>query len=100
MALAVTASKQIPQMGILHADATDLRSYTGGVTQSSIGLCTACSWARRVENGRGSTFLRCGRYDVDRRFPKYPPLPMTSCIGFDPPPPGLTLDQLGQQKDV
>ena len=100
MCWVVTASKQIPQTGILQADATGARSYTGRVTQSSIGLCAACSWARRVESGRGSVFLRCGRYDTDRRFPKYPPLPVTSCIGFDPPPPEVPLPEWPEQKDA
>lgn len=29
-------------------------------------------------------FLRCSMHDVDPRFRKYPPLPVTACPGFAP----------------
>ncbi len=29
----------------------------------------------------------CGRAKNDKRFPKYPPLPVLSCPGFEPLPP-------------
>lgn len=57
---------------------------------TAAGLCLSCRWARRVTNRRGSVFFRCGRADGDPRFPRYPPLPVLVCEGFeegDPPPP-------------
>jgi hypothetical protein len=46
------------------------------------GLCATCGHARRVENDRGSVFVRCGYAAVDPSFPKYPPLPMLACIAY------------------
>jgi len=48
------------------------------------GLCAHCSWVRRVGNRRGSEFFMCGRATEDRRFPRYPALPVLSCRGFEP----------------
>jgi len=50
---------------------------------TSIGLCVSCRFAARIESGRGSVFLRCGRHDEDARFPKYPRLPVIECAGFE-----------------
>ena len=47
------------------------------------GLCADCAWARVVRTARGSAFLRCGRSDEDPRYPKYPPLPVRRCDGFE-----------------
>ena len=47
------------------------------------GLCNTCVWARSVANRRGSAFLLCGRHRLDSRFPKYPPLPVSSCAGYE-----------------
>ena len=47
-----------------------------------VGLCAACSQARAVVSGRGSTFWRCDLSASDPRFPKYPPLPVLRCAGF------------------
>jgi len=49
----------------------------------AVGLCRSCRWVRPVTNRRGSTFFRCGRADTDSRFPRYPPLPMLECIGYE-----------------
>jgi hypothetical protein len=49
----------------------------------AIGLCVSCRWMRRVTNRRGSTFFRCGLADTDPAFPRYPPLPVLSCAGFE-----------------
>ncbi|MCK9487342.1 MAG: hypothetical protein M0R73_11700 [Dehalococcoidia bacterium] len=56
-----------------------------GSSHSVLGLCGACRYARRVPSARGSVFLRCGMHDVDARYRKYPPLPVTACPGFAPP---------------
>jgi hypothetical protein len=47
------------------------------------GLCALCAHVRVVRSGRGSTFYLCERSATDRRFAKYPRLPLTSCHGFD-----------------
>lgn len=52
--------------------------------RSRLGLCGGCAHAREVRSARGSTFLRCGMHDVDARYPKYPPLPLSACPGFEP----------------
>jgi hypothetical protein len=31
-----------------------------------------------------STFVRCGKADVDPAFPRYPRLPVVACAGFAP----------------
>jgi hypothetical protein len=49
----------------------------------SVGLCRTCQWMRAVTNRRGSTFFRCGRADLDARFPRYPALPVLQCIGYE-----------------
>jgi hypothetical protein len=38
---------------------------------------------REVVSARGSRFVRCGRSDEDARFPRYPPLPVLRCAGFE-----------------
>src|SRR5207245_8960994 len=49
----------------------------------SVGLCLTCRWMRSIANRRGSTFYRCGLADSDPRFPRYPPLPVLSCNGYE-----------------
>jgi hypothetical protein len=50
------------------------------------GLCRACRHARLLASAR-SVFLRCGLADEDPRFPRYPPLPVRACEGYDPTSP-------------
>ncbi len=45
------------------------------------GLCETCRHAR-VLTSRTSLFLRCGRAETDPRFPRYPPLPVVACRGW------------------
>jgi hypothetical protein len=47
------------------------------------GLCADCRHTIRILSSRGSTFYRCGLSDTDPRFPRYPSLPITSCIGYE-----------------
>lgn len=47
------------------------------------GLCDRCAHHRIIRSGRGSAFLMCGRAKDDRRYMKYPPLPVFRCEGFD-----------------
>jgi hypothetical protein len=49
-----------------------------------VGLCLDCRWSRTVENRRGSVFYRCLRADTDPAYPRYPPLPVRSCPGYEP----------------
>jgi hypothetical protein len=49
----------------------------------AVGLCLSCRWVRTVTNRRGSTFFRCGRADTDPSFPRYPPLPVLECVGYE-----------------
>lgn len=48
------------------------------------GLCATCAHARRVTSARGSTFVLCERSQSDRRYAKYPPLPVLRCDGYEP----------------
>jgi hypothetical protein len=48
-----------------------------------VGLCATCVHSRVIESKRGSAFWRCGRSETDERFPKYPPLPVRACEGFE-----------------
>ena len=51
-----------------------------------VGLCHRCVWMRRIRSHRSSVFYLCGRHRRDPTFPKYPPLPVLQCRGFDPNP--------------
>ena len=44
------------------------------------GLCATCRHAEVLRSKR-SAFLRCARADQDARFPRYPGLPVLSCVG-------------------
>ena len=48
------------------------------------GLCGTCRHSRVIVTARGSTFRLCERSAADPRFPRYPNLPVVSCIGFEP----------------
>lgn len=50
------------------------------------GLCDSCIHARAITSSRGSTFIRCELSFTDPRFPKYPPLPVVRCEGYEPDP--------------
>jgi hypothetical protein len=49
-----------------------------------VGLCGRCVHHRIIENRRGSRFHMCARALTDRRFAKYPPLPVLRCPGYEP----------------
>jgi hypothetical protein len=48
------------------------------------GLCVGCLHAKLNETRRGTAYLRCTRAAWDTRLPRYPRLPVTQCVGFDP----------------
>jgi hypothetical protein len=45
------------------------------------GLCATCEHLRLLASRR-SVFVRCGLAATDPRFPKYPPLPVRACAGY------------------
>jgi hypothetical protein len=47
------------------------------------GLCANCKHVRRILSDRGSVFYLCQLSKTDPRFPKYPPLPVTACDGYE-----------------
>ena len=47
------------------------------------GLCGRCAHAEWIRNDRGSEFLRCGRSGSDRRYAKFPLLPVLICAGYE-----------------
>jgi hypothetical protein len=48
-----------------------------------VGLCATCAHVNVITSDRGSTFYACLRSKTDARFPRYPRLPVLSCIGYD-----------------
>jgi hypothetical protein len=49
-----------------------------------IGLCATCRFRRIITSDRGSVFYLCERSFTDPAFPKYPPLPVRNCAGYEP----------------
>ena len=47
------------------------------------GWCANCQHAKLNETRRGTAYLRCTRAAWDARLPRYPRLPVVSCVGFD-----------------
>lgn len=47
------------------------------------GLCGTCRHKRLMVSDRGSVFLRCERAKTDPAYPKYPPLPVWNCAGYE-----------------
>jgi hypothetical protein len=46
------------------------------------GLCDSCVHQKLIKNTRGSTFNLCELSKTDKRFPKYPRLPVLQCSGY------------------
>jgi hypothetical protein len=57
----------------------------GAVPQAlPAGLCDRCAYQRLVPNTRGSIFSLCERSRREPEvFPRYPPLPVRECAGFE-----------------
>jgi hypothetical protein len=48
------------------------------------GLCNSCVHQRVVRTTRGSVFSLCQRSKAEPdRFPRYPRLPVTACVGYE-----------------
>jgi hypothetical protein len=54
--------------------------------EPSTGLCAKCRHARQIVSGKGSRFVLCELSRTDPRFPRYPPLPVLACSGFERAP--------------
>ena len=50
----------------------------------TVGLCSRCRFATTQPSAKGSAFWRCRRADSDSTFRRYPPLPIRTCLGFEP----------------
>ncbi|MGA8104039.1 MAG: hypothetical protein WB869_17910 [Candidatus Acidiferrales bacterium] len=48
-----------------------------------VGLCGRCVFAKKITSNRGSNFYLCRRSETDPGYPKYPPLPVIACPGFE-----------------
>jgi hypothetical protein len=48
------------------------------------GLCAECEHASVKDTKRGTTYLRCTRAEWDGRLVRYPTLPVTDCVGYEP----------------
>ena len=48
------------------------------------GLCGHCRHAGRIVSSRGTLFYLCRLSFTDPMFPKYPPLPVVACAGYEP----------------
>jgi hypothetical protein len=46
------------------------------------GLCRTCGYARWLRSHRGALFLLCGRSREERRYARYPRLPVFRCPGY------------------
>ena len=47
------------------------------------GLCAACVHLKLLASPR-SVFVRCGLAATDPAYPRYPPLPVLRCGGYQP----------------
>ena len=52
------------------------------VVDGGAGLCVTCAHVQIVRSARGSEFVLCRLSFSDPRFPKYPPLPVLECAGY------------------
>jgi hypothetical protein len=62
---------------------------------SGTGLCGSCQHHRWIEARRGARYLLCERSRTDRRLPRYPPLPVLRCDGYEP---ATTAPPRGQER--
>lgn len=47
------------------------------------GLCASCLHAKPILSSRNKTFIRCERSFSDPGYPRYPPLPVIECPGYE-----------------
>jgi hypothetical protein len=53
-------------------------------SSASVGLCANCRHSKLVVSAKGGQFWLCERSRTDRRYPKYPRLPVLECPGYEP----------------
>jgi hypothetical protein len=56
---------------------------SGSLTPVKAGLCDSCAHQKLISTGRGSVFSMCLRSKTDKRFPKYPRVPVERCAGYE-----------------
>ena len=61
------------------------RSPGGILLAMRAGLCDSCRHQKLIKNTRGATFSLCARSLTDPEYPKYPPLPVIKCRGYEEP---------------
>jgi hypothetical protein len=54
-----------------------------GGQKARAGLCASCAHAKIVTSSRESVFFLCQRSLTDPGFPRYPPLPVLTCRGYE-----------------
>ncbi len=47
------------------------------------GLCGRCGHSRVIRTRKGSVFRFCRKSEQDPGYPRYPPLPVLACRGFE-----------------
>jgi pimeloyl-ACP methyl ester carboxylesterase len=61
-----------------------LDALCGFFESAGVGLCLRCRHVERVISAHRVTYYKCRLSALDPRFPKYPPLPIVSCAGYEP----------------
>ena len=61
-----------------------MKPQDASAEERRVGLCRTCRHHRRVEARKGSVFYLCRRSVEDPEYPKYPPLPVLRCLGYEP----------------
>ncbi len=59
----------------------DPYSVEGAIPRGA-GLCATCVHSRAVRTRRGSLFVMCGLSARRPELPRYPPLPVRACPGY------------------
>jgi len=62
---------------------SDGRGTSELLRRARVGLCLDCRHARALTSARGSEFWLCGRGANEKEYPKYPPLPVLRCRGWE-----------------
>ena len=66
-----------------------------GSERLRVGLCADCSYMKKIESARGSTFYLCQRSATDPTFPRYPRLPVLQCRGYEQKDDESTMEKPG-----
>jgi hypothetical protein len=55
-----------------------------GQEPAEVGLCALCRHAQIIRSDRGQSFFMCLRSRTNPAFPRYPALPVLTCVGYEP----------------